>query len=66
MYVVRVYFNLGMSGYVIKILLEEMAKLYYSKFAKDHFFDFRYFVHIITIYIKLLLKVYRCSGLINM
>ena len=24
--------------------------LYYSKFAKDHFFDVRYFVHIITIY----------------
>ena len=28
----------------------EIFNIYYSKFAKDHFFDVRYFVHIITIY----------------
>ena len=30
--------------------------LYYSKFAKDHFFDVRYFVHIITIYNQIATK----------
>ena len=30
--------------------------IYYSKFAKDHFFDVRYFVHIITIYNQIATK----------
>ena len=30
--------------------------IYYSKFAKDHFFDVRYFVHIITIYNQIVIK----------
>ena len=33
-----------------------IPKLYYSKFAKDHFFDVRYFVHIITIYNQIATK----------
>ena len=30
--------------------------IYYSKFAKDNFFDVRYFVHIITIYNQIATK----------
>ena len=33
-----------------------MYNIYYSKFAKDHFFDVRYFVHIITIYNQIATK----------
>ena len=30
--------------------------IYYSKFAKDNFFDVRYFVHIITVYNQIATK----------
>ena len=36
--------------------LPNINKIHYSKFAKDHFFDLRYFVHIITIYNQIATK----------
>ena len=42
--------------YLIKRVKVKVTKIYYSKFAKDHFFDVRYFVHIITIYNQIATK----------
>ena len=43
-----------MTGLSVLGLLQGI--IYYSKFAKDHFFDVRYFVHIITIYNQIATK----------
>ena len=56
--IIRWIFN-----FVFSVILENQraqcsnrSNIYYSKFAKDHFFDVRYFVHIITIYNQIATK----------